>query len=192
VMGYEGHLVFLPDPEEKRVKAMESMRLLTESAEMIRQDGLPADIVSGGGTGTHATTAAYPGVNELQAGSYITMDGRYRDLGMPFQTGLTVLATVVSRTRPETAILDVGMKAITHEFGLPYVLDVPGAKITRMSEEHGIVELEDPSVALKAGDKVRLLPTHGDTTINLHDRYFVVRHGVLEAIWDVAGRGKSR
>jgi D-serine deaminase-like pyridoxal phosphate-dependent protein len=194
VMGYEGHLVFLPDREEKGRKARESMAKLTETAELIRQDGLAdAPIVSGGGTGTHEFTAAYPGVTELQAGSYITMDGRYRDLGMPFDTALTVLASVVSRQRPNVVILDVGMKAISHEFGYPYVLGVPGARISRMSEEHGIVELEDPdAVSLKPGDKVFLLPTHGDTTINLHDRYFVVRDGVLETVWDVAGRGKSR
>jgi len=192
VMGYEGHLVFLPDREEKGRKAREAMQKLTETAALIREDGLECGIVSGGGTGTHEFTAAYPGVTELQAGSYITMDGRYRDLGMPFDTALTVLASVVSRQRPNTVILDVGMKAISHEFGLPYVLGVPGAKVTRLSEEHGIVELEDPSVPLRPGDRVFLLPTHGDTTINLHDRYFVVRDGVLETVWDIAGRGKSR
>ena len=30
----------------------------------------------------------------------------------------------------------------------------------------------DPSVALKPGDKIELLPTHCCTTVNLHDRYY--------------------
>ncbi len=192
VMGYEGHLMFVPDREEKVRQARESMRLLTETAELLRRKGLEASIVSGGGTGTFDITGAYPGVTELQAGSYITMDARYRDLGLPFACALTVLASVVSRPRPNRVILDVGMKAISHEFGLPHVLDVPGARVTKLSEEHATVELDDPSVPLTPGDKLFLLPTHGDTTINLHDRYFVVRDGVLETVWDIAGRGKSR
>jgi 3-hydroxy-D-aspartate aldolase len=47
-------------------------------------------------------------------------------------------------------------------------------------------------VKLRPGDKLELLPTHGDTTINLHDRYFALRQGRLEAIWPIAARGRSR
>ena len=33
---------------------------------------------------------------------------------------------------------------------------------------------------------------HGDTTINLHDYYFGVRKGILEAVIPIAGQGKFR
>jgi D-serine deaminase-like pyridoxal phosphate-dependent protein len=45
---------------------------------------------------------------------------------------------------------------------------------------------------LRPGDKVEIVPNHGCTTINLHDAYRVIRHGTLEAIWPIAGRGKIR
>jgi D-serine deaminase-like pyridoxal phosphate-dependent protein len=43
---------------------------------------------------------------------------------------------------------------------------------------------------LEVGDRVELIPSHIDTTINLHDYYYAHRNGTLEAIWPVAARGK--
>ena len=193
VMGYEGFAVFIPDAEERARAARGAMEILTGAADDCRGSGLEIGIVSAGGTGTYDTTGAYPGVTEIQAGSYITMDGRYKGIGLPFECGLTVLATVISRPRPEVLITDLGMKQISHEFGMPLVLGIPGATMTKLSEEHGQIELADPgAVALRAGDKVEILPTHGDTTINIHDYFFAVRGGILEAVLPVGARGKSR
>lgn len=193
VTGYEGHLVFITSRAEREAKARESMRQLVESAEAVRAVGLPCPTVTAGGTGTYDISGSYPGVTEIQAGSYITMDARYRDVGVPFKCALTVLASVISRPVPERLIIDVGMKAISHEFGLPEVVGLPGASIKGLSEEHGTIVLEDPgAVKLRPGDKLELLPTHGDTTINLHERYFALRGGRLEAIWPIAARGRSR
>ena len=193
VMGYEGFAVFIPDAEERAAAARGAMEILTGAADDCRGAGLEIQIVSGGGTGTYATTGAYPGVTEIQAGSYITMDARYQGIGMPFECGLTVLSTVISRPRPEVLITDLGMKQLSHEFGMPHVLGLPGATLIRLSEEHGLIELEDPgAVPLEPGDVVEILPTHGDTTINLHDYFFAVRADRLEAVWPVAARGKSR
>ena len=46
-------------------------------------------------------------------------------------------------------------------------------------------------IACNLGDKVEIVPSHGCTTINLHDVFHVVRNGKLEAIWPISGRGKS-
>jgi D-serine deaminase-like pyridoxal phosphate-dependent protein len=40
------------------------------------------------------------------------------------------------------------------------------------------------------GDRIEFIPSHIDTTINLHDYYYACRNGKLEAIWPVAARGK--
>jgi D-serine deaminase-like pyridoxal phosphate-dependent protein len=193
VMGYEGHIVMLPDLEKRRLEARKSMQLLTETADAIRAAGIPVEIVSGGGTGTFDVSGTYPGITEIQAGSYISMDGRYREVGAPFRCALTVLATVISRPRREYLVVDAGMKAITHEFGLPLVVGVPGATVVKLAEEHGKIELANPAeVALEPGDKLELLPTHGDTTINLHERYYALRAGRLEVVWEIPARGKTR
>jgi D-serine deaminase-like pyridoxal phosphate-dependent protein len=47
-------------------------------------------------------------------------------------------------------------------------------------------------VALRPGDKLQFLPSHCCTTVNLHDRYYVIKDGRLVDIWPVAGRGRSQ
>ncbi len=43
---------------------------------------------------------------------------------------------------------------------------------------------------LAPGDQAWLLPTHCCTTINLHERYWCVRDGKVEATWAIEARGK--
>jgi D-serine deaminase-like pyridoxal phosphate-dependent protein len=90
------------------------------------------------------------------------------------------------------AITDAGHKVATSEFGMPEVKDIPGATLAKLSEEHGKIEFAEANRDLKVGDKVQYIVSHGCTTINLHDRYFGVRDGRLEVVWDIAGRGKSQ
>lgn len=39
---------------------------------------------------------------------------------------------------------------------------------------------------------VSLIPSHCDTTINLHDVYYVTRSGYVVAVWPIAARGRVR
>ena len=45
---------------------------------------------------------------------------------------------------------------------------------------------------LRRGDLVEITPSHGCTTINLHDAYYVTRDDVVEAVWPIAARGRIR
>ena len=191
LMGYEGHTVFLTDLDERRRETEASLAQLVGTAELLRENGIAVPIVSSGGTGTYFITGQYPGVTEIEVGSYITMDAQYREeVGIDFAYALTVLATVTS-VHGEHAIIDAGLKTVTRDFGLPLVFDPPGWELTGLSEEHGHLERRG-GAALAVGDKVELVPNHGCTTINLHDEYHVVRRGVVEAVWPIAARGKVR
>jgi D-serine deaminase-like pyridoxal phosphate-dependent protein len=190
VMGYEGHTVFELDAARRTQNVQQAMGILTSTAEHIRQAGLPVEIVSAGGTGTYDLSGDFPGVTEIQAGSYPFMDAKYRQLGLPFRCALTLLSTVISTPEPGLAILDAGIKALTTENGLPEVLNPPGMRLLRLNEEHGILEVDTNRPQLKVGEQVELLPSHACTTVNLHDRYYVLRQGRLEAIWEIEGRGK--
>jgi D-serine deaminase-like pyridoxal phosphate-dependent protein len=193
LMGYEGHTVFETDLEERRRATEASLERLVGTAELLRARGIPAPIVSSGGTGTYFITGRYPGVTEVEAGSYITMDAQYRDeVGIDFRYALTVLSTVTSvPASGDYAIIDAGLKTITRDFGLPLVISPPGWALTGLSEEHGHLERRGGE-PLRVGDKVELVPNHGCTTINLHDEYHVVRRDVLEAVWPISARGKVR
>jgi D-serine deaminase-like pyridoxal phosphate-dependent protein len=195
IMGYEGHAVMIPDGEARRKTAADAMGRLVETADLLRGAGLPVNIVSAGGTGTYAWTGVFPGITEIQAGSYATMDGRYRAVlaaggEVPFEPALTVVARVIS-ARDDRAVIDAGLKTMSSEFGLPEVMAPAGWSLAGFSEEHGSLQRSD-GASLHRGDRVVLLPSHGCTTINLHDTYHVLRGGVLEALWPVAARGCIR
>lgn len=191
IMGYEGHTVFEPDLHHRDENVRNAMQKLVSTAECIRKAGLNVDIVSAGGTGTYNLTGVFPGVTEIEAGSYPFMDTKYAEMGLPFHPALSLLATVISTPMPGRAVIDAGLKSITAENGLPQVIHPQGAKLLRLNEEHGILEIP-PDMQLSTGDRVELLPSHVCTTVNLHDRYYVVDTGFLQAIWPIAGRGKSQ
>lgn len=192
VMGYEGHVVAQRDFEERKTEATAAARALVEAAEDLRKAGLPCKIVSAGGTGTYNITGTVKGITDLQCGSYIFMDGDYLEVFKDFSPALSVLATVISRPVKGRAVTDAGIKAISVDRGLPKVIGIEGAKVAGLSEEHGRLEVSGPAEKLKVGDKVSLLPMHGDTTINLYSHYACVRKGRLEAMVEIAGRGRSR
>jgi D-serine deaminase-like pyridoxal phosphate-dependent protein len=191
VMGYEGHVVFDIDVDKRKRMAAESLDQLTDTADLLRREGLSVGIVSCGATGTYFISGNHPGVTELQVGSYITMDSQYRqEVGIDFEYALTVLSTVVSAHPDGRTFVDAGLKTVTRDFGLPLVIDPPGWQIVALSEEHGHLKRND-GPPLKPGDKVIVVPNHGCTTINLHDNYHVIRQGVLEAVWPISARGKT-
>jgi D-serine deaminase-like pyridoxal phosphate-dependent protein len=191
LMGYEGHAVLLIDPEERRQKALASLRLLVDTAELLRQNEVPVQIVSSSGTGTFDLGGTFPGITEIQPGSYATMDGRYRQVGVPFACALTVLTTIMSVPRPSIAVADAGIKSITTEFGLPEVVSRPGLEVVRLSEEQALIAVREGE-RLQPGDTIELLPSHGCTTFNLHDQFYALRGAEVEAIWPVAARGRSQ
>jgi 3-hydroxy-D-aspartate aldolase len=64
-------------------------------------------------------------------------------------------------------------------------------EITNVSDEHGKLVLGPKAKRLTLGEKVWLIPSHCDPTVNLHDWYVGVRHGRVEALWPIAARGAS-
>jgi len=188
LQGYEGNLQHVRTVEERQARCLVSMAQLLESRRAVEARGLSVGICTTGGTGTHDIAGEQEGVTEVQPGSYIWMDADYLQVqGLPYQGGLTVLTTVISRQRPGAAIVDAGQKAISQDgHGGPQVKHA-GLSYAPMGDEHGkLAGNELPSL----GDVVQLVPSHCDTTVNLHDHLHVVRDGRLEAIWRVEGRGK--
>ncbi len=193
LMGYEGHLVFVPSLEERVHRVHHDLQALLDTVNFVESGGLQVNIVSAGGTGTALITGRLPRITEIQAGSYVFMDGRYKTIeGVEGDCALTLLTTIISRPRPDRLIVDAGMKTLTHEFGLPRFKGRDDLELLGLSEEHGTVKPSDPSAAFKLGEKLEIIPSHGDTTLNIHDYYYGVRNSRVETIWPIAARGKSR
>lgn len=185
IMGYDGHLQAVPPSPERDEIVRQGSESIVASAELLESAGIPAPIRSTGGTGTYAVSGAYPGITEIQAGSYLLMDNIYVSRGAPFQRSLTVLATVISTRGNNHAVLDCGVKAVSGERGLPSLKDAPGLRLTALHAEHAIVELDAQFPPLTPGQKVEVWAHYSDATVNLHSRMYGVRHGELEEIFPI-------
>jgi D-serine deaminase-like pyridoxal phosphate-dependent protein len=192
LMGYEGHAVRLPRAEKER-ECRRAMQQLAETAAACRDADLEIGVVSAGGTGTWDITSRCQGVTELQAGTYAVMDRLFREeAGADFDYACTVLATVISRPTEDRAVIDAGRKSIHPSFGMPLVLDPPGAEVTALSSEHGILRLDGESRRLRPGDRIRMVPYYIEGTINLYGQAEVVSGRQRVDRWEVSGRGRSQ
>ena len=190
VQGYEGHLQHIHGTEARRQGCLESMKLLTGTAEELRAAGFDMQVVTGGGTGTAEFCAAVAGVTEVQPGSFIFMDTDYRNaLGSFYSNSLTILSTVLSSQGPRLVTTDSGLKSLTTDSGLAECKD-GRYEYTVKGDEHGSLSWEEGTPDLAVGDRIEMVPSHIDPTINLHDVYIAHRKGVVEEMWPVDSRGK--
>ena len=188
LQAYEGHLSHIPSEEERRAGVAVMIAKIEGAVELLKANGIAVKEISGGGTGTYGITGDNTIWTEIQAGSYLFMDLEYNKLCLKFEQALTVLATVIHK-RGGFAVTDAGMKTCPADQGLPQIKGYPEISVA-LNEEHG--KLADINDALTLGQKVEYLPGHCCSTVNVNDVYHCVRGGYLEAIWPIAGRGKSR
>jgi D-serine deaminase-like pyridoxal phosphate-dependent protein len=188
VMGYEGHVVAVPDRADRERRARAAMEDLARTAGMLRERGLSCEIVSGGGTGTYDISSRVDGITEIQAGSYVLMDSDYGRLDVPFEQAFWVLGTVISRPTATRCVADCGHKSMTKDHGLPLVRGIDGATVTSLNDEHAIVSLPEAS-GVRVGDRIYLRPSHTDPTMNLHDVVYAVEGERVVDVWPIAARG---
>jgi D-serine deaminase-like pyridoxal phosphate-dependent protein len=200
LQGYAGQCAHVVGWAARRRASLRWMRRLQKTRDLFARHDLPVDVVSGGSSGTFDIDIELGGLTELQCGSYCVMDLDYRRIGSKrggpyddFELALTVLATVVSRPSPELAIVDAGFKAFATDRPLvPEAVEWPGLEFSWAGDEHGRLTLKDPDRAPRLGDRIEFYPPHCDPTINLYDRIHAVRGDRVEAVWEVAARGRSQ
>ena len=127
---------------------------------------------------------------QLIAGSYALGDRRLIEKRPEIRPAAHILATVMSERDPGMVWLDAGQKAVGIDTGLPLVDGIPAASVTRMSAEHGCMELDEgASWDVRLGDKIRLIPHDIANTVNVYDYIHVIQDGKLADIWRTVGRG---
>ena len=185
ITGYEGHCSLTIDDDLRHERQQAAMTFFTGVAARIEAAGLPCPIRSAGGISTWRWTAAFPGLTEIQAGSYVVMDNYHGQMAPGFEHSLTVQASVISR-QSDRVIVDAGNKSVA----APDDVTMVGhdLKPVRFDEEHGIFAAPDGS-PLRVGDSVALVPGYSPTTVNWYDAYHVVRDDVVIDIWPVIPRG---
>lgn len=186
VMGYEGHCMNEPDPDLRRAEQLAATAKVQTTVDALAAEGLPCEIVAGGGTGTFPLTGAEPVMTELHAGSYVVMDASH-ELLIPgrFATAMHVLGTVISRHGTE-AVLDTGRKAVSPDAAMPKVA-LDGVETRFIAEEHLGISVP-PDLPLRIGDKVKVIGGYAPTTVNLHGRFLVVKDDTVIDVWQIRAR----
>ncbi len=188
LMGYAGHISHQMPGPEKEVAVAATMRPLVETKARLEGEGVPVEIVSAAATGTYTSSGCYPGVTEVQAGSYLLMDTNYRQCCTDFELTLTVLATVISKTNGDHVVIDAGLKTLSCERGIPTVKNLKGLNIHKLNAEHGIIDLQEGSAPVQIGDRIEIWVRYSDATVNLHERMYGVRNGHVEEVFQLSTR----
>lgn len=175
ICGYEGHCVDEPDRAIRHRQVVEASGKLAAALQALEADGMRAEVVSAGGTGTYDLVAEEPNVSELQAGSYLLMDEYHAVVTPEFELALTVLSSVISK-HEDLVVVDAGRKAISSDLA-PIRLLGHDAEMLFSHEEHsGFRVLGDgPDV----GDRVRLSPGYTPSTVNLYGRLWLAEGDVV-------------
>lgn len=177
VMGYEGHLMMVMDPAEKRERVEKSMSKL-----LVAHEAVGGDIVSAGGTGTYAVNTW---ANEIQAGSYCLMDTQYATLDFPFEIALSVVATVISVNQRGWFVVDAGLKALAMDHGNPTSLR---GEVMFCSDEHTTLKPSEDDPAGQGlpsvGERIQLLPAHVDPTVAKHEQFWIIGGQAGDAVAD--------
>lgn len=162
---------------------------------LFSEGGLALNTISGGGTGSEEISKTI-GCTETRIGSYVfegpTRINRERNPPNPVTCAERMICTIVSVPTPDRVIIDGGQKTFTSYAPTPYghIIEHPEAQIYGMSVEHGHVDVSRVDHTFTVGEKLSVIPLHQGMTTNLHDTVYAVRNGVVEATWQVAGRGR--
>ena len=185
ITGYEGHCSLTPESELRHERQREAMAFFAGVADLLETNGIPCKIRSAGGIATWRWTAAYPGLTEIQAGTYVVMDNFHGKMAPGFEHSLTIQATVISRQSGKV-IVDAGNKSVAD----PADVTIVGhdLEVFRFDEEHGIFSAPGGS-SLRVGDGVAMVPGYSPSTVNWYDAYHVLRDDVVADIWPIVPRG---
>lgn len=160
-------------------------QLLAQIAGELKQHGIKIKEISGGSSPTGKWVAESGGVTEIRPGTYIFKDCMLWKEGVAQLEELSafVVATVVSTPCKKYAVIDGGSKVFPTDILLnqaPYfyegyakVVGNDDLILTRVNEEHGMLQSKSKDTKLTVGQKIMLYPGHICTTINLRNYVYL-------------------
>lgn len=178
-----------------RHKYAEADRWLSDAKALIEQAGIDVPRITAGNSPNmwHTGDAT---VTERRPGTYIYYDREQVGHGVASwdDCALTVMATVVSRPTATRFVIDAGSKCLSSDLvGLTGHGAIRGHEhiiVTALSEEHGIVEMPEPSDWPRVGDRVHVVPNHVCPVSNLFGEvHLLAADGEIETV-PVAARGR--
>ena len=155
-------------------------KVLDQTLDCWKQQGLEAKIISGGSTPTARFSHLVKPLTEIRPGTYIYNDRNCieRKCCTIDDCAARIVATVVSTAVPGKLILDSGSKTLTmdrlannsDDGGHGLLVDHPDAHIDHLTEEHARVDIRRCQRPPKLGDRVHVIPNHICPCVNLQNQ----------------------
>lgn len=156
----------------------DAAQFMSEANGLLDDKALSCPVISSGGSPDMWSAETRGVITEYRIGTYVYNDRSLVVRGTCDWEDCAgeVVATVVSTPAPGRAIVDAGSKVLTSDLlGFPdygYVCDHPEIRITGLSEEHGILEV-DSERPLKVGERIRIVPNHVCVVSNMFDEIWL-------------------
>jgi D-serine deaminase-like pyridoxal phosphate-dependent protein len=198
LFAFAGHVNGKPPEQIPQLKQISNQ--LRETIDAWKHDGHEPRIVSGGSTPTAYNSQHVPEFTEIRPGNYIYNDsnGFRNDWCKLEDCAACVVVTVVSNAVPGKCVIDAGSKTFSSDRlalnqdkgGFGFIPEFPNAKIVRLSEEHGEVDLSECPQHPRLGQRVHVIPNHMCPCVNLQDWFWLkMDDGRLERL-PVDARGR--
>jgi D-serine deaminase-like pyridoxal phosphate-dependent protein len=196
---FPGHVRLAP-AEQAPILGEIDARLRAAQDKLFRW-GINLKVVSGGSTPTASQSHLMKTVTEIRPGTYVFNDMNTVSMGAAelSRCALNVHVTVVSTAVRGRAVIDGGSKTFSSDRlrggeapGFGFCVDIPELLLETMSEEHGHLNVEAAGRALRVGERLRFIPNHVCTALNLHNEIWGARKGEVVERWEIQGRGLVR
>lgn len=196
--------------------ALEVASMTTETAMILRKEGITLDIVAVGSSPTYYATCRllkegrFPEINEIHPGARVIGDIFYMMAGGNTREtcAVTVLTTIVSTSHHNYVVIDAGYKTFGCESMIAH-RDTPGffwngrpswgsiqgrtdLWFGRIGAECGLVYYKEGAKKdLKLGERLEIVPNNATMAINIHEKMYGVRNDQVEKVIPITGRGKG-
>ncbi len=195
VMIYSGHIT---GPADQQIPAMQQLQERLEGlAHRWDENGLSREIISSGSTPSAVFSHHVPLLTEIRPGTYVYNDmnivrGGYDTLE---NCAARVHTTVISNSVADQIVIDAGSKTLTSDrcgpapdSGHGYILEYPEAKVFRLTEEHGQVDVSKCHSQPELGERLTVIPNHICVCVNMQNSIWWVDGDQTECR-PVDGRG---
>lgn len=215
IYGHESSGQTVPTDEGVSRVGFEVGAILCEMARLLRNEGFDIKDVATGASPTIFAVCDWikqgvlKEITEIHPGQRTIGDIAYSySLGCTIdQCALTLLTTVVSTSHSSYVIIDAGFKALGGE-SIIGRRDTPGffwngmpsfglflgrndLWLGKVGAESGWVYYRENAKKLTLGERLEIVPNSASLILNIHDKAYGVRNGVVEREFQLTGRGRG-
>ena len=203
ICAHEGYSYSQSDPATRDAVTRAGVETLVATAHELAAAGLRCERVSVGSTPGARAALTVLGITEVRPGNYVFYDAMQVGLGVVpvARCALRVLATVISHSARDRAVLDGGSKTFTSDKGVHgmagaanhgIILGEEGIVLHALSEEHGWLRLDPAGSDVAIGEMLQIIPVHSCPVANLAEELVIVRDDQVVDRWAVAAQGRVR